>query len=891
MPVSAWPASMLSFVSCLFGILLRLLVGAVVAFSLIPATLAQEAAERPDRAALTVDDILKLEAIGAAAFTPDGRYLVYNLVPPYDEIGDYSYWMSARGLSGHRAWVLDTAHGGDPRALAGLDATASNYLFGFSPDSRHAVFIRHRLGRLTLVSCRLESGSCHDFGAMPDIRDRYAGSVPWNERLIWVSNTEFVMPIRDNNQPGSEMRSRAISGEYLWEQWNNAWSGEVPTSSVAVSTGRDRSKDWASGTLARFNVETGAQTTVRPGRYAGVQASPDRKYLAAAKVGERQRPPSQNQASRDVTHPTFDRRYALTVIDLQTGEETMIRSPHDIDPDSITWSAGSDVFAVYGWGESEGPEDGRFYSVALAGGVPTAHEPEGFELVGKRLTTGTPRHFGAARAVLLPAGIAVFATRANAKTNSWYHFGFDGEVGDMTAGLEGASGYPLYADDNGLIIIAAGNLYRIGPDQPPKALLAEAYEHLEPLRYRINLEHAWANEFRFNWEWSRNSFSPVGYLIARMPGAAGGAELLAADYRTGRVEALFALDEAAAPLAASLSAGAMAYTRREGASTALILQAQGKPHRELANVNRHLDHVSQPVKRLVDFTDWESGPDRGQACVLLPAEEIPQGGFPAVVEVYPIEKLETCRTFTDAFDPSILVPDLWPARGFAYVRLGIPLNEARQADGSLPGVERAVRQAVEDLERAGIVDPDRVVLLGFSQGAILALELATRTDTFAAVISINGWANFLSHYFGARGLMRYFHLDQNGGDNRWRYECQREAEGERCPFGFGITPFDDGGLYAASSPVVHAKSVTAPILLVHSDFDYFDMAQFDEMFGALYRAGKEATYVRYWGEGHGPSSPANIRDLWERMDEFLSGLGLIEPALPDDAGVTAVQRK
>jgi len=65
------------------------------------------------------------------------------------------------------------------------------------------------------------------------------------------------------------------------------------------------------------------------------------------------------------------------------------------------------------------------------------------------------------------------------------------------------------------------------------------------------------------------------------------------------------------------------------------------------------------------------------------------------------------------------------------------------------------------------------------------------------------------------------------------------------------------------------------VLLVHSDWDYIDMAQYDEMFGALYRAGKEARYVRYWGEGHGPSSPANLRDLWQQIDTFLLENGFV----------------
>ena len=186
------------------------------------------------------------------------------------------------------------------------------------------------------------------------------------------------------------------------------------------------------------------------------------------------------------------------------------------------------------------------------------------------------------------------------------------------------------------------------------------------------------------------------------------------------------------------------------------------------------------------------------------------------------------------------------------------------------------------LADTGLADPDRIVLFGMSQGGIASLVGATQSDRFAAVISINGWADYFSHYFGARGLMRYFHLDQNGGDNRWRYECAREGPSHDCPFGFGVTALADPERYARTSPVARADRVTAPVLLVHSDFDYFGMAQYDEMFGALYRAGKDARYLRYWGEGHGPSSPANIRDLWMRIDAFLAESGVaVSQAEPD----------
>lgn len=213
--------------------------------------------------------------------------------------------------------------------------------------------------------------------------------------------------------------------------------------------------------------------------------------------------------------------------------------------------------------------------------------------------------------------------------------------------------------------------------------------------------------------------------------------------------------------------------------------------------------------------------------------------------------------------------DIWAARGFIYVRPAFPLDLAWTPEDPLGNLGLLVDQTIDGLAAAGFADPGRVVVYGASQGGIASLVAAVQSRRPAAIISMNGWADYFSHYFGARGLMRYFHLDQNGGDNRWRYECLGDGASHGCPFGFGESALMAPEAYARASPVAQARRVTAPVFLVHSDLDYFDIGQYDEMFGALYRAGKEARYVRYWGEGHGLSSPGNIRDLWRRIDAFL----------------------
>lgn len=44
--------------------------------------------------------------------------------------------------------------------------------------------------------------------------------------------------------------------------------------------------------------------------------------------------------------------------------------------------------------------------------------------------------------------------------------------------------------------------------------------------------------------------------------------------------------------------------------------------------------------------------------------------------------------------------------------------------------------------------------------------------------------------------------------------------------------------------------------------------QAEELFTALTRLGKDAVFVRYFGEDHVYGSPANIRDMWQRIFDW-----------------------
>ena len=835
----------------------------------------------------TVEDALSTEFIGRAEFSPDGRWLAYNLVPPYASLPDYSYWMRAGGLSGHQLWLKNLETDGPPRLQPGLDPEATNFLFGISPDSQRVVVMQHRKGRLRLAACRLGADDCVRFDPMPDIRDRYAGGLQWNERLEWISGTVFVIPVRRPDQPGSEMRSRGAAGTFLWEAWNAAWAGKGVTASEVLSTSGDRSDDVAEGALAAFDLSTGEVRILASGRHAGALASPDGRYLLTARVSERARPPAAAAPVARETHPIFDRRYALRMIDLRTGTLTALDAPFHVDPGSLTWRADSGAFAVYGWGRDEAPEAGQFFVFDRETLRPVTAAAGPFRYTPAIADPAFRWWSGPARAVLLEAGLIVHGAAAPAGETGWFLLRPGRAAASLAPGIRTPRADLVAQTGTSVMALSDDAAYRLVPSMAPARYDLQGAASARLPDYRPDAEHAWSGE----------AF-PMPRLTRRV---LTGAPLLVLQDALGHDVAAQAVDPGSVQtqgwrrglpepggriLAASSAADAVLATFRDGAATRLVLFRAGGPGDELARINTRLNAVTAPATQVVEYVlhSQDDAPPRPvSACLLLPPGFTPSQRYPVLMELYPTGTGGDCRTMADRPGTGALAGDIWAARGFIYVRPPFPLDLARTPDDPLGRLGQLVDQTIDALAAEGYADPDRVVIYGASQGGMAALVAAVQSRRPAAILSMNGWADYFSHYFGARGLMRYFHLDQNGGDNRWRYECLGEGASHFCPFGFGDTPLTAPEVYARASPVAQAARVSAPVFLVHTDFDYFDMGQYDEMFGALYRAGKEARYVRYWGEGHGLSSPDNIRDLWTRIDAFLELHMDLAPAEPEPA--------
>ena len=162
---------------------------------------------------------------------------------------------------------------------------------------------------------------------------------------------------------------------------------------------------------------------------------------------------------------------------------------------------------------------------------------------------------------------------------------------------------------------------------------------------------------------------------------------------------------------------------------------------------------------------------------------------------------------------------------------------------------------------AGLADPNRLGVGGWSYGGYLTNVIVTRTKRFKAAFSAASDSNLLALYG----------VDDTAG----RLELE-----------FGL-PWDNAEKWMRLSPFYRAAEVATPVLVMCGQDDLrTPVSQSEQWYLALRRLGKTTELVIYPGEGHGLRKPANqadgLRRQLEWFDRYLkpSRLPVAVPADP-----------
>ncbi|GAA4407910.1 S9 family peptidase [Nibrella viscosa] len=156
-----------------------------------------------------------------------------------------------------------------------------------------------------------------------------------------------------------------------------------------------------------------------------------------------------------------------------------------------------------------------------------------------------------------------------------------------------------------------------------------------------------------------------------------------------------------------------------------------------------------------------------------------------------------------------------------------------------------VLAGVEYLEKQGIIDPNRMGCMGWSQGGYISAFLTTNTSRFKAISVGAGISNWMTYYV-----------------NTDIHPFTRQY--------LKATPWQDMEIYRKTSPMTTIRNARTPTLIQHGEFDRrVPIANAYELLQGLQDVGVPARLVVYKGFGHGITKPKErLAAMWHNWDWF-----------------------
>jgi dipeptidyl aminopeptidase/acylaminoacyl peptidase len=413
----------------------------------------------------------------------------------------------------------------------------------------------------------------------------------------------------------------------------------------------------------------------------------------------------------------------------------------------------------------------------------------------------------------------------------------------------------LGARGGSVYVLADGNVWKVASDGSERNLTEGQGTPLVPAFYRTE-------RFGVRPDLARD------YAVLQTMGAPGASRtLVVVDFATDQVKRL-ALPASYGELAAYVPQGDVVLFRDSDLrgkdstdhSTSLYEMRGATPPQRLVQVNVHYKEITFGKQEQITYT---YGGRPLAACAVLPPDFNPKKRYPVIVEIYPGVGLmsggvASCALDSVAFfNPSN--PQLFAAKGYIYLFPATPPDLIKSDKGPIDKIGDVVLAAVDALIAKGYADPNRLGVFGESQGGFAVPWVVTRTNRFKAAVATHGAVDYASQYGQVPLLRNVLPEDYFSAGDAYRYEDTSSS------FYLGAPPWKDPDAYVRNSAVFSAGRIETPLMMINSDFDTFPIDQYQEMFTALYRQRKDTQLVTYWGESHGVTSPANVRDEWARM--------------------------
>ena len=388
-------------------------------------------------------------------------------------------------------------------------------------------------------------------------------------------------------------------------------------------------------------------------------------------------------------------------------------------------------------------------------------------------------------------------------------------------------------DDDALLVYDRYDVWRLAPD----GSRAERLTHGAPERVVHRVVDVHDDEDGF--DLSRPLYFS---LMGERTKQSGWARL----QEDGTVERLLLEDARLARLTRADSADVFAFTRErfDDAPDWFVGNAALRNARQVTELNPFQHEFAWGRSELVDFTSTAG--DELQAVLLYPAAFDPSRQYPMIVYTY--ERLsQNLHNYVVPSERSYYNFSVFTANDYFVLMPDIVYRDREPGISALEAVVPAVQTVVE----RGLVDPERIGILGHSWGGYQAAFLPTRTDIFAAAVAGAPITNFLSF----------------AGAIHWTPGIAELSHWETGQARMGVPYWEDMDAYLRNSPAHMVHELDTPMLMMFGDADgTVDWHQGVEFYNFARRAGREDfVLLVYPGEDHSLRKRENQIDYHRRI--------------------------
>ena len=278
---------------------------------------------------------------------------------------------------------------------------------------------------------------------------------------------------------------------------------------------------------------------------------------------------------------------------------------------------------------------------------------------------------------------------------------------------------------------------------------------------------------------------------------------------------------------------------------------------QVSNTNPFQKDYAWGKSELIDYTNANGR--RLQGALFYPANYQPGKKYPMITYIYEMRSRVVHR-YAVPSERNYYNHSVFTSLGYFVLQPDIVFDAGDPGISSVRTIEIAVKKVAD----MGLVDEERVGLVGHSWGGYQAGFAVTQTDIFAASVAGAGLTDLISMY----GMVAW---DFGGTPENYHFEVSQER--------MMVPPWKDVEGYVRNSPVMNVDKLNTPLLFEVGDNDKnVDWRQGIEYYNAARRAGKQMVLLVYANEGHGLREDRNRIDYHRRIlqwfDHYLKG----EPA-------------